>query len=178
MIFDFNKSETITGCGKMLEAAVLVLRLCGYQKDKHGVLLGLMDGSDALKSACIQNGIIPKRCNTHIFRSPVKKLGYKGYSGCAGSFYTFMERKQVPKKLIFIIRSVYFALSLVPNNRGYIYKIARKKILHDFDTGSFYGLPKELRSDIKKQLFTFYIPEEPSFGNCGIQPGLPKNTNS
>ena len=88
-----------------------------------------------------------------------------------------MAKAKVDEKTIYIIRSVYFALSLIPRSRRIIYDMARSMLIHDFEKGNFYNVSTEIRAEIKKHLFSFYIPLIPTFGNCGIDPGLPRDTN-
>ena len=172
---DWNKSENQVGSVGMMKAAVYVLRLMGHDETKHGKIHIMVDGSESLRKACEKLGCIPHRCAVHIFRMPDMKQGKTGFSGTAGSLYTFLMGKRLDERTVFIIRLAVYMFYFFPDDCAYVN--GRKIFVYDFNYGSFYGLDSSKRANIRKHFFKFYLPEKPEWGYAGTEPGHVKSTN-
>jgi hypothetical protein len=175
VIYDYNKTENKTGASGMIQTLLYLLQLCGYDESRHGKVYIIMDGSPSLRSACIEKGCIPVRCDVHAFRMPDFNKGKKGHSGTAGSFMKFLQKHNLESQQAYILRMVVYTFKFLPDKKTYI--VGRRLFLHQFEHEDLFGISLQHRNALKEHLFSYYIPETPEIGYAATLPGQVKNTN-
>ena len=167
----YNKSESTLDGYQIMDDVKKIFEIHGYDEKCHGNISICLDGSKSLRAAANKVGYSIRRCDPHIFRKPDKSKGKQGYSGTAGSLYTFCQKHNCDEKenskLRFIIRRLFYLDDLKK------YKKARTILLNEYNRDEFYGIAKEKRITMKSILFTdttmCYVPIIPEWGYAGTK---------